>query len=310
MTRHLAAPLDLTVMMYHYVRDPSDAAEAGSGIPGLPLERFAAQLDELARQHTLVSWPAVRDALAETRPLPPNACLLTFDDGLCDHFLNVFPLLRARGLSGLFFMLARRPGEDLPLPFKLHYLKAALGFERLREMVWQRLDVNQREICNTANTRYPARWGADGIFKTVLQRDLSQAAEPMLSRLFAEQIGGEAEIAARSFVSQGKAREMLAGGMHCGGHSLSHPWFDWIGAEALRAEIAASAAWLSAVEPGPWAFAYPYGGLNPAAPAMLAAHNFAAAFTTVEQTRHTDAYLIGRLDGEDMVMVPSAKTHA
>ena len=28
--------LELTVWMYHYVRDPGDAAEAGTGIPGLP----------------------------------------------------------------------------------------------------------------------------------------------------------------------------------------------------------------------------------------------------------------------------------
>src|SRR5678816_4171615 len=100
----LPAPVDLTVMMYHYVRDPGDAAEAGSGIPGLSVERLAAQLDELAQRHTFVSWPQVRGTLIGEKLLPANACLLTFDDGLRDHYLNVFPLLRARGLSGLFFM--------------------------------------------------------------------------------------------------------------------------------------------------------------------------------------------------------------
>ena len=38
-------PFSLTAMMYHYVRDPGDEAEAGSGIPGLPVARFEAQLD-------------------------------------------------------------------------------------------------------------------------------------------------------------------------------------------------------------------------------------------------------------------------
>src|SRR6185369_9759392 len=102
---------------------------------------------------------------------------------------------------------------------------------------------------------------------------------------------------------------MVAGGMHCGGHSRSHPWFDWIGPEALEAEIATSAEWLANVEPGPWAFAYPYGGLNRAAPAVLAAHNFAAAFSTVDQARHTDAYLVGRFDGEEMLTAPEGKTY-
>ena len=33
-------PLELTTMMYHYVRDPGDAVEAGSGIPGMSVKVF------------------------------------------------------------------------------------------------------------------------------------------------------------------------------------------------------------------------------------------------------------------------------
>src|SRR6476660_1053192 len=75
-------PVELTVMMYHYVRDPGDEAEAGSGILGMPVRTFEAQLDELSRQHRFITWPDVRMALQEDRPLPGSACLLTFDDGL------------------------------------------------------------------------------------------------------------------------------------------------------------------------------------------------------------------------------------
>ena len=64
---------------------------------------------------------------------------------------------------------------------------------------------------------------------------------------------------------------MAAGGMHFGGHSHSHPWFDWIDAEARAAEIKASAEWLQQIEPGPWAFAYPYGGLSEDSPHLLKA---------------------------------------
>src|SRR5512145_2120849 len=73
-------PLELTVLMYHYVRDPGDAAEAGSGIPGMTIKTFESQLDELSRQHTFVTWRDVRMALQEDRRLPGSACVLTFDD--------------------------------------------------------------------------------------------------------------------------------------------------------------------------------------------------------------------------------------
>jgi peptidoglycan/xylan/chitin deacetylase (PgdA/CDA1 family) len=110
MTRPLGPPLNLTVLMYHYVRDDGDIAAGASRIPGLSVPAFMAGLDELARHYTFVDWPAVRAHLLEQQPLPENAALLTFDDGVCDHYLNVFPLLRQRGLSGLFFALARQPG--------------------------------------------------------------------------------------------------------------------------------------------------------------------------------------------------------
>src|SRR5919202_5712669 len=97
----------LTVMMYHYVRDPGDAAEAGSGIPGMPVSEFEAQLDHLMREYAMIAWPEMRDYLVANEPLPERACLLTFDDGVSDHYLNVFPALQRRGLSGLFFALAR-----------------------------------------------------------------------------------------------------------------------------------------------------------------------------------------------------------
>jgi hypothetical protein len=86
-----------------------------------------------------------------------------------------------------------------------------------------------------------------------------------------------------------------------GGYTHSHPWFDWINAESRNSEIKASAGWFQNVEPGPWAFAYPYGGLSEDLPRLLQAHGFTAAFTTDTQLRHPNPYFIGRLDGEEIL---------
>jgi hypothetical protein len=127
-------PLELSVMMYHYIRDPGDAAEAGSGISGLPVRAFESQLDELARQYTFVTWSDVQMALLADRTLPASACLLTFDDGVCDHYLHAFRVLRSRNLSGLFFILDRSNEEGLILGHKIHFLLAKLGVDGLREV--------------------------------------------------------------------------------------------------------------------------------------------------------------------------------
>ena len=134
----------------------------------------------------------------------------------------------------------------------------------------------------------------------MLQRNLSTAVDPILGELFELHIGSENETAFTYYLNSNQIREMTAGGMHFGGHSQSHPWFDWIDAKARRTEIEASADWVQQFEQGPWAFAYPYGGLSEDSPLLLKKHGFAAAFTTKAHILHSDAYYIGRLDGEEI----------
>jgi len=298
-------PLALTVMMYHYVRDPGDAAEKGSGIPGLSVGAFEAQLDQLSQKHRFVTWLDVCKAVTEEKPLSGSACLLTFDDGVIDHYVNVFKILHRRKLSGLFFVMDRRERDGLILAHKLHFLLARLGLPGLRESIWERLDSAQRERFVQAEKKYQLKYalvspdGPINLLKAVLQRDLSAAVDPILGDLFETYVGSENEMARNYYLNPEQIHEMAAGGMHFGGHSRSHPWFDWINAEQRAAEIKTSAAWLQQFEQGPWAFAYPYGGLSEDSPNLLVKHGFVAAFTTRAQLRHPNPYFIGRLDGEE-----------
>jgi peptidoglycan/xylan/chitin deacetylase (PgdA/CDA1 family) len=298
--------LDLTVMMYHYVRDPGDAAEAGSGIPGMPVKVFEAQLDELSKQHIFVTWPDVRMALQEDKSLPSSACLLTFDDGVCDHYLNVFSVLHRRNLSGLFFVMDRCESDGFILAHKIHFLLAKLGLVGLREAIWEKLNPLQRERFTQAEKRYQLKYPPVSpdkrinLLKAVLQRDLSAEVNPLLSDLFETHVGSEKETARDYYLNTRQIDEMAVGGMHFGGHSRSHPWFDWIDAEARTTEIKASADWVGQFEPGPWAFAYPYGGLSEDSPQLLQQYGFVAAFTTRTRLRHPNPYFIGRLDGEEL----------
>ena len=300
-------PLDLTVMMYHYVRDPGDSAEAGSGIPGMSVRDFESQLDDLAQKHSFISWLDLRAALQEEKSLPASPCLLTFDDGVRDHYVSVFRILHKRNLSGLFFVLNRLDTDGLALAHKIHFLLAKLGLHRLRDAIWEQLSPAQRQRFIEAEKGYQTKYPliSEGqhinLLKAVLQRDLSNEVDPLLGNLFETHIGLEDETARDYYLNPEQMREMSEGGMHFGGHSRSHPWFDWIDAEARTAEIKASAELLQKIESGPWAFAFPYGGLAEDAPQLLKVQGFMAAFTTKTQLQHTDPFLIGRLDGEEIV---------
>jgi peptidoglycan/xylan/chitin deacetylase (PgdA/CDA1 family) len=300
-------PLDLTVMMYHYVRDPRDEAEQGSGIPGMPVRAFETQLDSLSRQYTFIRWPDLRMALQGKKPLPDSACLLTFDDGISDHYINVYKILQSRNLSGLFFALGRCKGDGFILAHKIHFLLAKLGLADFREAVQVRLDPGLHERFLRAEKRYRLKYPLTStdnrinLLKAILQRELSSEVDILLSELFEMHVGSEQEIAGKYYLNPDQIREMRAGGMHFGGHSRHHPWFDWIDPRARAAEIRASSDWLRRYEPEPWAFAYPYGGLTEDSPGLLKEHGFVAAFTTRAQVRHRDPYFIGRLDGEEQI---------
>ena len=304
--KQMNKPLELTVMMYHYIRDRGDAAEAGSSISGMPVKTFVAQLDELSKQHTFISWPNLRAALEEDKPLAGSACLLTFDDGVIDHHVNVFRILHERNLSGLFFILERCENDGLTLAHKIHFLLAKLGLTRLREAIWENLDLVQRKRFMQAEKKYQVKYPPISmdkrinLLKAVLQRDLSNEADVLLGRLFEIHVGSERETARNYYLNAGQIQEMSAGGMHFGGHSHTHPWFDWIDAEKRTAEIKGSAELLKKIEPGTWAFAYPYGGLSEDSPQLLERHGFVAAFTTSSQLHHSNRYFIGRLDGEEI----------
>jgi peptidoglycan/xylan/chitin deacetylase (PgdA/CDA1 family) len=245
----------------------------------------------------------VRAALLGQQPLPPNACLLTFDDGLSDHYQHVFPRLRQRGLPGLFFALARRPEDGLALGHALHYLLLHLGADGLRRALWPLLDTTECQRLEQAEADFAAQGhylAGDPVelFKLALQHAPTRTLQTALSLLLERHVGPEHALADRHYLSPAQVAEMAAGGMSFGGHSRTHPWLNSLAPAGQSREMAASAAWLREVEAGPWAFAYPYGGFDQHSPACLHDAGFAAGFTTHEQRWHASPFLIGRYDGE------------
>ena len=303
---------DLLTVMWHYVRDPGDEPQVGAG--RVDPTTFDQQLDRLARERTIVAWADVVDALDGQRPLPSDAALLTFDDGLADHERVVAPRLVARGLSGVFFTMARRPGERLTLGHRLHIVLADLSVDDLRTVIRDRLSERDRVALDAAEARELAA-GRDPLdaLKRPLQRELADAVDPILGALIRERHGSEADLADALHLSPGQLSSMRREGQVIGGHGRRHLWFDHVAAADVADEIAVSAAFL-ADDRGPWPFAYPYGASSPGAAALLERSGFGAAFHASPREPFGRSG-IGRVDAEtgelDQALDPSraTKTH-
>lgn len=265
----------LTIVMYHYVREA-----ARTRYPGLKVrsvEEFDGQLDYLIRHYRVCS---TRDVLAAARGegvLPPNACLLTFDDGFLDHFTVVFPRLAARGLPGSFYAPVAAVEEHRVLDtHKVQIIVAEAAdhgkvARRILDMLEDYRDECELPSADTLYRRYAQASRFDGpeviFIKRVLQRGLPEHVRAAITgRLFDEHAGAdEPTIARELYMDFSQLQTMVRSGMEVGGHGAGHVWLDSLDHAGQAAEIARTAAFLARVHgrpPADWVMCFPFGAYN------------------------------------------------
>lgn len=307
------------VAFYHYVRDA--AATPFPGLKALALADFHAQLDWLGRTRTVIGYDAF-SAARDAGRTPEATALLTFDDGFTDHYDAVFPALRERGWSGVFF-LAGQTLADPPRVLnvhKTHFLFEAMGATAFGEAVAraaaERPAAAEALAWQSGVYRYDGRANLEA--KHLLNYELPFAdADRILDDLFAAQLGDEAAFARRLYLSREQIADMAAAGMTFGFHTERHRVLARLGEAGQRDELAGGVALvrrLTGQDRVP--FCYPYGHphtYNADTLAILADAGYDSAFNTVR--RHADLrrdprYEIPRFDTRDLPPFTKDVSHA
>ncbi len=253
----------MKAIMYHYVRP------APSRLPYfryLHVEDFARQLDWFAEHHRFVTREEFDDA-CHTGEVP-EGIVLTFDDGLADHYESVLPLLKERGLFGIFYICSA-PVEQRKLldVHRIHLILGRLGgdvaMQRLQRHLREDMlsDAHRTEF-RESTYRNQVNDDATTTFKRMLNYWISyEHRDAVLDALFEEEFGGEAEIASAFYLTPAQIRELDAAGMMVGSHGANHFLFSKLPAERQQEEIVESFQYLSRVLGKPvTTFCYPYGG--------------------------------------------------
>jgi peptidoglycan/xylan/chitin deacetylase (PgdA/CDA1 family) len=298
------------VVMYHYVRD--SAATPFPDIRALVPDLFERQLDWLQAHYTVVDLAAFEAAVDGTAPLPPNAALLTFDDGFIDHYEAVLPRLRARGLSGTFFLTENAYGDRPHLlgVHKMHFLLARLGVEGFARAVLQACDPLALPRGAARDVLGLDRWddaGARAIKNLVSHELPSEEAERVLDTLFVEHIGDPTRFATTLYLDTAKVRAMAAAGMTFGYHTRSHRLLSRLSREEQEAELHAGVAWIrSLTGQTRVSFCYPWGGPHTytrETVRILRDSGYSVAFNTVRRRVSLDEdgrYELPRIDTRDL----------
>ena len=254
------------VVMYHYVRD--SAATPFPSIRALPPAMFEQQLDWLQRTYTIVTQSELEAAVAGRGGLPDDAALLTFDDGFVDHYDSVFPMLRARGLSGVFFVAHDACASEPRVlgVHKTHFLLAALGAEGFGRAV---LEQCARTAIGSDAARRARVFGQDRwehaderAIKDLLNYELSfDEADRLLDALFSRHLGDEAAFARRLYLNERMIVDMARGGMVFGYHTRSHRMLSRLAPADQDVELRAGVDWIRAMTgQSTVSFCYPWGG--------------------------------------------------
>jgi peptidoglycan/xylan/chitin deacetylase (PgdA/CDA1 family) len=298
--------------MYHYVRDA--AATPFPGLNALAPRQFAAQVDAIAQARSGITYDQFERAITRREPFDAPAALLTFDDGFVDHYESVFPALRDRGLSGVFF-LAGLPLGDPPRVLnvhKTHFLIETLGAAGLAEAVQHSLR-EQPVAAGAAPARtpdvyrYDAR-SSDAELKHLLNYELpSGVADAVLGELFAAHIGDEMAFARELYLSAAQIAEMRRAGMTFGFHTESHRVLSRLSPDAQRREVELGVSRVQALTgQSSVPFCYPYGHAHTfdgTTIAALRAAGYATAFTTTRRAvdaLNDDPFQLPRYDTRDL----------
>src|SRR5579864_2527606 len=223
---------EITVVMYHYVRDL--ARSRYPAIKGRSLERFRRQLDYIQAHYTPVTVEEILGAMDSGDDLPQHPILLTFDDGYSDHFANVFPLLDARGIQGCFFPPAQAVAEHKVLDVnKIQFVLAVVpDAKALLERVFSSLEEFRSEYSLKTREGYLLAVSGEHrydtseviVLKRLLQRVLPEPVRTeIVRRLFAEYVtADEASFSCELYMSFEQIACLRRHGMHIGSHGYSH----------------------------------------------------------------------------------------
>jgi len=265
----------LSIVTYHGVR-PAGYISGDQALDGglVTAESFRAQLRLLKKRYHVISPEHFRLWLRGKEFLPPWSVLLTCDDGLRNNLTEMLPILQKAGLRCLFFVTGASTSETRRM---LWYEELYLLF---REASPGRFEAGCGDVSvdcefGPREQRRSLWWNAVKELSAVGAKSrecVLQIARQQLGGKRAPEFERHYEAACRRFeiLTAADLRQLAAGGMTIGAHTMNHPLLSLMPERLAFEEISASKAALESVLGIPvWGMAYPFGGPDSVSPDVL-----------------------------------------
>lgn len=312
---------NLTVVMYHYIRDLKNSRYPD--IKALDLPLFREQIKYIEKHYNPVTASDVMHCVKTGDKLPPKAALLTFDDAYSDHFTTAFPILDKAKIQGCFFPPAKCITHNEILDVnKIHFILASVkNPQDLITFINDSLIKYRAEYNLETAEHYwdlvakPTRYDPAEIIyiKRMLQRELPEELRNILTdEIFEKYVSSDqTAFSAELYMNVDQISHMQRNGMYVGSHGFDHYWLNSLSREKQEAEIDASLEFLELVgaPTDDWIMCYPYGGYNDVTLEVLRERDCRLGFTTHVGVADLDSHgplVLPRLDTNDLPKDSSA----
>lgn len=260
------------IFKYHRVNDDRDPF-----FDSLPVSRFRAQMEYLARHFHLISLDQLADgALA---PRGPQCCVaITFDDGYRDNFVHAFPILRQMGIPATIFLTTGHI-ESGRLPW---YDQVRLAFKLTVQTRLSLQPFGEADIfLNTEEQRLTALAKTLAWLREIHDADRLTWLPVLFESL---RVPGDLNLPS-TMLAWEQIRQMNKEGILFGAHTVTHPALKSLPAGRMKDEIFGSKKTIEERLQSPVRhFAYPFGKLadfDSVAKDTVQAAGFQTAVTTV-----------------------------
>jgi len=302
------------VVMYHYVRRIDK--NQFSNLKGLEVSSFKKQVKFFQNNFTVINASQFLDAIWKNVHLDKKSVLLTFDDGLKEHYLHVFPILKKLKIQGLFFSPIEPIEKKIVLDVhKLHFILAAIkNINDLVDEIFFFINENQEKYNLLPSESYFSRLAIKNRFdskeivfiKRILQRELPvKLRKEIVQFLFSKYVTkNERKFSNDLYLSKNEISEMVENGMYFGSHGYSHEWLTHLSNKKLNYEIEKSWNFWSKIKMNEsrLIMCYPYGDYNEKIVSKIKKIGFKAGLTTkVGNAKLTknQAFSLKRFDTND-----------
>ena len=253
-------------VMYHYVRQFDSEFKY---FKYLDIKNFKLQLDFFMEKYGFLEKNKFIKIIKGEDPIPKDKIVLTFDDGLSDHYNFVYPELKKRGLWGIFYVptLPFSMGEFLGV-HQIHILtgsvKAKVLISQLNDLISEEM-VSDKKIDAFRLETYKNQKNQKDVelFKKTMNYYISyKNRKTILSHLMKI---NNLEIDTKDFyLNENQMIEMQQNGMLFGSHSKSHPVLSKLDYKNQEKEIVSSFKTLEKILSlsDVKTFCYPYGGFH------------------------------------------------